>query len=64
MYSLLKRGIFLVGMTKTYYTFEEFSQKIENIQKDKNGKTVILYTNVIKNNIVLLKQRKIKAMKY
>ena len=30
---------------KTYYTFEEFSQKIENIQKDKNGKTVILYTN-------------------
>ena len=30
---------------KTYYTFEEFSKKIENIQKDKNGKTVILYTN-------------------
>ena len=28
-----------------YYTFGEFSDKIKNSQKDKNGKTVILYTN-------------------
>jgi len=28
-----------------YYTFGEFSDKVKDSQKDKNGKTVILYTN-------------------
>jgi molecular chaperone HtpG len=28
-----------------YYTFGEFSEKVKDSQKDKNGKTVILYTN-------------------
>lgn len=28
-----------------YYTFMEFLDKVKNSQKDKNGKTVILYTN-------------------
>jgi molecular chaperone HtpG len=29
----------------SYYTFSEFSKKVKETQKDKNGKTVILYTN-------------------
>ena len=28
-----------------YYTFGEFSDKVKDSQKDKNGKTIILYTN-------------------
>ncbi|MBT3547148.1 MAG: molecular chaperone HtpG [Flavobacterium sp.] len=28
-----------------YYTFGEFSDKVKDSQKDKNGKTVIIYTN-------------------
>ena len=30
---------------KTYYTFDEFIKKIENIQKDKNGKNNYNFTN-------------------
>merc|ERR1711865_1162881 len=28
-----------------YYTFTEFSEKVKNSQKNKDGKTIILYTN-------------------
>jgi len=31
-----------------YYTFNEFSEKVKDIQKNKDGKTIILYTNDVK----------------
>ena len=31
--------------TGKYYTFSEFSEKVNKSQKNKNGKTIILYTN-------------------
>ena len=44
-FSKVKEFFLYKNTDKTYYTFEEFTKKIETIQKDKNGKTVILYTN-------------------
>ena len=28
-----------------YYTFDEFTKKVKESQKNKDGKTIILYTN-------------------
>ena len=53
--SLKKLKIFLIKIQKNhYYTFKEFTEKIKEIQKNKEGKKQLFYILMIqKNNIAL-----------
>ena len=48
----------------SFYTMKEFSDKIKNSQKDKDGKTIYLYASDKKTlNIVIYHKLKIEVMR-